>query len=251
MQNLPEKFIERLKKIIPDDGKPKSIHEKLKIKDHRVNNNLFYDNYQRYSFMDHCFAPSIAFEDFRKCSHQELGDFLTSPYEYSIDNGIYLQRSGIITDGKKKYPVHLKKNFSIKDASLLAQYTLTNHSHDELNHLLGIELNLSMLAKDAPDRYIKFNKEITLPKECIIEETSSFSLINEWDKFELTCRVLDSQNKELTATLWHFPVETVSLSEGGFELTYQGSSFTWLFPLILDRDESLSLNIVLTCIKLQ
>ncbi len=241
-----EAYHDRLTKITSDDGKPKSIHEKLKIKDPRVKDTLFYDNYQRYSFMDHFFSSTITFEDYRKCSYQELGDFLRLPYDYSIDNAVYLQRSGMISDGKKKYPIEIKKSFSIKDASLTAHYTITNNGHEKLNHLFGTELNLTMLAKDAPDRYIKFNKEITLPKECIIEETLSFSFINEWDTFEITCRVLDSHNNERTTTLWHFPVETVSLSEGGFELTYQGSSFTWLFPLTLDHDESLSMSIVLT-----
>jgi hypothetical protein len=90
--------------------------------------------------------------------------------------------------------------------------------------------------------------EVVATSHRISEETAFFSFINEWDKFEINCRVLDAHKKELKTILWHFPVETVSLSEGGFELTYQGSSFTWVFPLNLQKDESLVFTIIITCV---
>ena len=35
------------------------------------------------------------------------------------------------------------------------------------------------------------------------------------------------------ATVWRFPIETVSQSEGGFERTYQGSCVAAVWPLSL------------------
>jgi alpha-amylase len=43
---------------------------------------------------------------------------------------------------------------------------------------------------------------------------------------------------EPAATLWRFPIETVSQSEGGFEKTYQGSCVTVVWPLALNGPNS-------------
>ncbi|MBI5267040.1 MAG: DUF1926 domain-containing protein, partial [candidate division Zixibacteria bacterium] len=40
---------------------------------------------------------------------------------------------------------------------------------------------------------------------------------------------------EHPATIWRLPIFTVSLSEGGFEKVYQGTTFVHLFELELSR----------------
>jgi len=43
-------------------------------------------------------------------------------------------------------------------------------------------------------------------------------------------------------TLWRFPIETVSVSEGGFERLYQGSVFLAHCPVDLSPGESRTLG---------
>ncbi len=45
----------------------------------------------------------------------------------------------------------------------------------------------------------------------------TFRLVDEWLRLQTAFTV------DTPATLWRFPLETVSLSEGGFERIYQGS----------------------------
>jgi alpha-amylase len=45
--------------------------------------------------------------------------------------------------------------------------------------------------------------------------------------------------------LWRFPVETISLSESGFERIYQGSCLLLYWPLDLDSREPFRLNVEL------
>ncbi|MCX7959565.1 MAG: DUF1926 domain-containing protein, partial [Deltaproteobacteria bacterium] len=45
--------------------------------------------------------------------------------------------------------------------------------------------------------------------------------------------------------LWHFPVETVSQSEDGFERTYQGSAFLLVFDMNIAAGEDFSLSLSL------
>ena len=47
------------------------------------------------------------------------------------------------------------------------------------------------------------------------------------------------------ATLWRFSIETVTGSEAGFERNHQGSCLTLLWSILLEADESWSVEI--TC----
>jgi len=49
------------------------------------------------------------------------------------------------------------------------------------------------------------------------------AVVNEWDKFRITVKAESDE-------FWYFPVETVSLSEAGFERVYQSSV---IVPMIL------------------
>ena len=48
---------------------------------------------------------------------------------------------------------------------------------------------------------------------------------------------------EPVATFWRFPIETVSQSEGGFEKTYQGSSITAVWPLLLKTGATIGYSV--------
>jgi len=47
------------------------------------------------------------------------------------------------------------------------------------------------------------------------------------------------------ATLWRFPLETVTLSEAGFERGYQGTIFLPWWPLHLEPGESWQVGLVM------
>jgi len=47
------------------------------------------------------------------------------------------------------------------------------------------------------------------------------------------------------SNLWRFPIETVSLSESGFERIFQGSCMLLYWPLDLEPDKSFEVSVEL------
>ncbi len=86
----------------------------------------------------------------------------------------------------------------------------------------AVEYNVNMLSGDAPDRYIEVVgcsvPRVPAGARGAVPICDVVAVTNEWDdvRFEVTT--------DLQAELWHAPIETVSLSEDGFERTYQGTT---------------------------
>jgi alpha-amylase len=54
---------------------------------------------------------------------------------------------------------------------------------------------------------------------------------------------------EPRAEVWRYPVMTVSRSESGFELNYQGTCLLVVVPLVLGKGDSLSFRMTLSIRK--
>ena len=153
--------------------------------------------------------------------------YLSTIQESDNQYDISLQRNGNIVFRKKEIPIQLEKKISISktNAELGIVYRLTKEEKLP-NVFFGNEWNLALSAGDADDRYFLLNnvkpKNFHLRSEGEEEKVSSLKMIDEW----LNIEVEFSFDEEVT--LWRFPVETVSLSEDGFERVYQGSC---LLPL--------------------
>jgi len=82
----------------------------------------------------------------------------------------------------------------------------------------GIELNFSGLPAGAEDRYYhdgQGNRLCQLGRQLDLADTLSLNMVDEW----LGIDVGLTFNRP--TGLWTYPVETVSQSEGGFELVHQ------------------------------
>ena len=92
----------------------------------------------------------------------------------------------------------------------------------------AVEWNLSLLAGNAPDRYFMSGGVPLEPPHLAGEgETASVSeitAVDEWQRIE--CRF----DLSPPAELWRFPIETISLSESGFERVYQQTCLVFLWP---------------------
>ncbi len=100
-------------------------------------------------------------------------------------------------------------------------YRLENRASRAVSCWFGVEFNFALLAGDAPDRYYWVDGA-TLKDRCLAStgetpRVRSFGLKDEFLGLEI------SLNLDRPATLWRFPIETVSRSEGGFERVYQSS----------------------------
>ena len=103
----------------------------------------------------------------------------------------------------------------------------------------GVESNWAMLGGNGPGAYyaVPGREDVALDSTGEIEATDALRLVLDWMAMDV--RMAFSR----PATVWHFPVETISLSEGGFERVYQGSCVLPHWPVRLAPGESWSVEL--------
>ena len=214
-----------------EEGTPKSIHDRVKFKEDDLAGKLFFDRWERYSFLDHFLAPDTTREDFKRGTFQEEGDFAGAEYAVRMpvpgrsarEFAVHLTREGQVASEGGAGAVSIQKvyHFSRDDAEIRVQYRIGNEGDRARTLWWGVEFNFTLLAGDAPDRYYVLPgqdlKENRLISEGELQSVASFGLRDDWHKFGLLL-TFDS-----AMDVWRFPVETISQSEDGIERNYQGS----------------------------
>ncbi|MBM4166085.1 MAG: DUF1926 domain-containing protein [Ignavibacteria bacterium] len=212
-----------------------TIHDSVKTKEEGIEQYLVEDKFRRISLLDHFFDAKISLENIRQQNWKTISNFAEEQYSSSIQETenqfqISLQRNGNIVQRKKEIPVRLQKNISVLKSNAELEIVYSIVSEEKFSNIyFGSEWNLTLSAGDADDRYFLINnskpKNFHLRSEGISENVSSLKMIDEWLNIEVEF-VFDE-----ATTLWRFPVETVSLSEDGFERVYQGSCLLPLWNL--------------------
>jgi alpha-amylase len=220
--------------------KLRTIHEIFDSKEVDLERYLLFDGYRKASFLDHFIPEPVDFESFRRCQYQEGGDFLSTLYEIRLpkegrDQEVLFSRLGGLSMDGKRYSVKVEKRFvpSLERSVLEAAYRITGETGEKKRINFGIEFNINLLAGDAPDRYylvpgrqLKDRKLASLGE---LKDVSEIHLIDEWNGMDIVLKV------DKRGDLIRFPVETVSLSESGFERIFQGSCLLFYWPLELER----------------
>ncbi len=227
----------------------RTIHEIFDSKEEGLDQHLHFDGYRRTSFLDHFIAEPMDFESFRKCEYQEEGDFIKEPYEIEVirkgkHQEVFFSRSGRLLKNGKRDPIKIEKSFSIPthQKAVKASYQIT-YKGEKRRTNFGIELNINLLAGDAPDRYYTIpGRRLEDRKLASVGEISGITevqLIDEWNRIKVVLKTDKSCN------LWRFPIETVSLSESGFERIFQGSCLLFYWSLDLEPEKRFEVSLEL------
>jgi alpha-amylase len=91
----------------------------------------------------------------------------------------------------------------------------------------GIEVVLNFLAPDEPDRFFEVSGERQRLRWSGAAPAPLLRVVDEWQNAAATLDATGARE------FWVAPIETVSLSEDGFERIYQGSQILALWPLEL------------------
>ena len=230
--------------------KLKTIHEIFDSKERNLNQYLHFDDYRKASFLDHFIPEPIDFESFRRCRYQEEGDFIEGLYEMDIrrkgrNRGVLFSRSGNLQKDGKRYPIKVEKRYdpSPNQSVLKAAYRITYGGDERKRTNFGIEFNINLLAGDAFDRYYDIpghpleDRKLASIGECV--DISEVHLIDEWNEIEVFLKV------DKKCNFWRVPIETVSLSESGFEKIFQGSCLLFYWPLELETGDGFEVTIEL------
>jgi alpha-amylase len=202
-------------------GGPVSIHDLTAVKSAGLEELLRYDRHARLGFVDHFFAGGTTLDGVMRNQYGEDGDFASGVYEV-VDMSASAAGAKVLLRRKGKVGarnVTVDKTLSLEGGKLSASYRIAG----EGTVTFGSESSLTLLAGDAPDRYYRVagrelgKDERKLASSGELPAGTAIEMVDEWDKFFV--RVTATPG----ATMWRYPLETASQSEGGFERTYQAS----------------------------
>jgi 4-alpha-glucanotransferase len=205
-----------------------SIHDIFVAKEDGLEKLLNYDWYRRGSLIDHFLGENTKLEDFSKSKYGEQGDFVNQPFVPKIEKQkskitLNLKRDGFVWSGENRIPIGLEKKIKIssKTSELDIVYNLTNNSDREIGLWFGIEFNFGMLSGEDIKRYYYVlgqkpeNSKLNSVGQS--QDIKEFGIKDEHLGLDINLKI------DKPADLWRFPIQTISLSESGFEKNYQSS----------------------------
>jgi hypothetical protein len=204
-----------------DDG-VSSIHDRVVFKQEGLDQQVVYDSHPRKSLIDHFYDPSATVDQVATGQATERGDFIQGQYTARIRRNpervqVMLSRAGHVGD----VPVTITKGVTLAagSSSLEIAYLLENLPPNQPLHF-AVELGFAGLPAAADDRYFyAADHEVLgdLGQRLDLTDASSLGLVDQWLDIDL-CLSLDRPGG-----IWTFPIQSVSQSEGGFELVHQST----------------------------
>lgn len=224
-----------------------SIHDLVLSKEKNLHEFLLYDSFTRQSFLDHFIPLDTEFEHFYKGQFSESGDFIENSFSGKNNSDekkiqYVFSREGHVDQIK----LLLHKTFSLIPGATQIQisYELRNIGDKIIESLFGPELNLTLLAGKAEDRYYYVTGQTLADRQLaskgVNENVSELGMADHWLGVDVNLKM------EQPATFWRYPVETISLSEEGFERVYQQSCLFPHWKISLKPNEVWRVNIILT-----
>ena len=222
----------------PEDGAV-SIHEIQAAKQPDLDQYLIYDRRRRAALHDLFLAPETTLDDLVRSPDAPLADWSTAQYdvESEVIDGtarVTAARRGPVGPGR----LDLVKTLRFTDDDIEVHVQLANVSETPWEGVYGLEVNLALLAGDAPDRYVRVNDEHSDPPYFAGRgrhtDVRSLGFVNEYAGFQIELDFHDP------AEIWRHPIQTVNNSEAGFEFVYQATAVVMRWPLSLAPGASLS-----------
>jgi hypothetical protein len=223
----------------PSGGAPASIHDQLRVKEQGLDKVLRYDRHRRVSFRDRFLSPASSWETFDRIDEEERGDCVSGAYQVESERPapqkgaltVPMAYQGTVSLAGRAYPLAVRKVYRVtkRDPAVEVAYAIASQAQAPCAVRFGVELNLTLLAGNDPQRYYERpdGDRVRLHERGQCPATDRFSMVDEWSRFRVTLRL------ERPGEIWYMPVETVSQSEEGIERTYQGSALlaSWLLTL--------------------
>lgn len=142
-------------------------------------------------------------------------------------------------------PVGVEKTVTIREATVEVRYRLgAPAGMAGVSGQWAVQFNLALTAGDAPRRYLTATGRPSLGSTGGERGTSGVALVDEWIGVRVRLEWAP------VADLAWGPVQTVSLSEAGFERIYQGTALLVVWPVELFAGETRELSASITLERL-
>lgn len=197
-----------------------SIHDRVVFKQEGLDKCVHYDTYSRNSLVDLFYDQDVTPQQIRESTATLHGDFHNAPYSAKIKRNpgriqVLLSRKGHAYGT----PIEIQKAITAEAGSntLEIAYRLIGIPQDWKLHF-AVEMNFAGMPGSADDRFFHDthgNRLGLLNHQLATQHMDSLGLTDEW--LGLDCQLRMSRPTQF----YTFPVESVSQSEGGFELVHQ------------------------------
>jgi len=193
----------------------RTIHDAPAHKEAGLAGRLAYDDVRRASLLDGLFTPGDALDAIAPWSGAERV-FATARLSHAVER---TPGGAVVTLTSSELPSFVKR-VTVDGATVRADYHVAAASAGRW----AVQWNLALTAGDAPGRYLTLADRPSLGSTGRVEGLETVSLIDEW--IGVRARLVWSAG----ATLAWAPIETISVSEAGFERIYQGLALllTWV-----------------------
>jgi alpha-amylase len=211
-----------------DEGAPASIHELVATKQEGLAGRLQYDTYERRTGLVRLLAPGTTPAQVAGASATDLLPLTTAAWRL-----VSIEPDRVVASFAAA-GVTLTKTIAIDggrlDPSLAIRVEVRNDGPERLDALLAIELAVMLLGGGHnPAAWHRVDSvEIRHDGRLALDSVDRVRAGNDQLNLEIET-VLDG-----SAAVWISPIETVSNSEGGFELVYQGSAADFVRPIRLE-----------------
>jgi 4-alpha-glucanotransferase len=231
----PEAYHRRVHERRPDDGggEVRTIHSPSAVKEPGLTSLLRYDRFRRASFLDALFPAAGALDPLEPWDAARLvvgerrleHELKATPREVAVLCS--LARPDAL-------PMAIQKSLVMvaDEPALSVGYRLRWEGEAPLDGRWAVQCNLTLSAGEAPGRFFQIAGRPSLGSHGRVESAHGLTMVDEW----LGCQL--ALTWTAPAEVSWAPVETVSLSESGFERIYQGSALLVAWPLRLERGQA-------------
>jgi alpha-amylase len=201
----------------------RSIHDPPAAKEPGLQRLLVYDRFRRASLVDGLFETGGELDAVEpwSASRAALGEAVFAHDVKTRDGGIETRLRHRV---EAPATLDVDKRVSVHDATVTVRYRLEAPG-ESLQGRWAVQWNLALSGGDAPGRYLTLPDRPSLGSAGRRQDVREVTLVDEW--LQLSARLAWNPAAELA---WG-PVETVSVSEGGFERIYQGVALLLAWPL--------------------
>ena len=221
MQRRPEAYHRKVLAGPSQDGDSvASIHDRVVFKQEGLDQMLQYDPFPRKSLMDHFYDEEANVHAVSRGEAMERGDFVDLPFEAKLRTASDRVQLQMTRQGNAwGVPLTLTKAVTIAAGSdqIEIAYLIENLPQDRNFHF-GIEFNFAGMPSGADDRFFADstgNRLGQLGEVIDLKNTGGISLTDQWLGLQVQL------TSDRPSGWWAFPIQSVSQSEGGFELVHQ------------------------------
>ena len=197
-----------------------SIHDRVVFKQEGLDRKLIYDSYERKSLIDLFFDPATTLDQIIEGRSVQRGDFVDASYRAVVRRNpnrvqVKMDREGIVM-GRK---INITKGITLNagDDTVEIAYLLENVPKDQPIRF-GVELNFAGIPAGCDDRFFYDSAKTRLTDMGTVQNLDPrefLGLTDQWLGIDIQLTT------DQPTGFWTYPIQTVSNSEGGFELVHQ------------------------------